>query len=159
AGNAGFTDEAVIDVDDAALGAGNNGHGNRIGVEGLCEFFFGSAESTFGPFLFGDVVGDAADDRFSHTFCAQGVVILPNAAVAGFGENGQQAIGNAVAADGGHVVVKMPAPLFGNHVTHGSVEKLIPGVAKDAAGGLIDRKKAAVEIVRADEITAVLNKV
>jgi len=83
----------------------------------------------------GDIVRHAAYKRDGDAFCAQGVVILPDAPITAFGLDEHQAASAAFGLDLSQVTLELPANFGGQDIPQVHLGQFIFGVTAEPAGG------------------------
>ncbi len=123
------------------------------------EALLALAQRRFGTRLFCNVVRHASHDRRRNALGAQRVGVFPESIFAGPGLHQHQPAGHAVLLEPADVIVEL-RPSFGREdIANVHVQQLRQLVAQDFRGPRVDRADAPVQLVRADQVLAVLHEV
>ena len=123
------------------------------------EALLALAQRRFGTHLFRNVVSHASHDRHGNALGAQRVGVFPESFFAGPGLHNHQPAGNAVLLDSVDVIVELRPPFGREDIANVHVQQLRRLVAQDFRGPRVDRADAPVQVVRADQVLAVLHEV
>src|SRR5215467_4293679 len=123
------------------------------------EFLFALPQGLLGAPLLGHVVRNSANHRSGYTRGAETVVVFPNAAFAIFCQHHQSALGGAGLFYVCQVFVKEPVGFQRQELLHRLAQQLFLRVAKNSSWHLIHRQQLTLQIVRADQIVAMLDQV
>jgi len=123
------------------------------------EFAFGAFAFLFGAHAIGDVVSDSADDGDGNALGAQGVMELPDSEFAAFRKDRQNSFSGAMLLNCGQVVCKTLELIGRKEIAHRLAEEFGAGISEQLSGQFVDGEKAALQIVRADQIGGMLDKI
>ena len=151
--------ECGVDVDEPPLWQGAEGHaaGTRSKRDG--ELLLRQAQRALGPDLLGDVPGGAANDWDLDAFGPQGVAVRQSASLSPTRQHLRLSARGAVTPQRGDVVVELVAGLVGQQVADRHPQDVLNRVAQRAREGGVARQDAALEIVRGEQVLAVLDEV